>query len=410
MKRSSDGSAKKASGQEQEQWLGEDYQLKIPDVFCGSRGSQDQENRHPGNKRFKVAVTLRLEQYRNAETKYDKSMIVKDIISSVHESGGRFVRQKEGKWYDIGLPKARDKVTTAIRLMLGLKNKAKDPPSETDIVPSDMVSPSADWASFSSHPFQQSYSHAQVSSGAPDAKVPTIQNAEPFPLAVGESQATSVAFGPQPHLMSFKTVESRTAENHGEVDPQIMDRKPSAVDQIRPSSGNESAGFLPPDSKQELTSSTSHGSHSTLDNRGLPFDSKSLFATIDGQYQFEQAEAQQSSNVQVESFSMGIAHIASAAEQKVNTSQEAKLEDLAPQTQSRPSSKDSHVSYDGSKSSGETSSFERSVARRTFTPSSDSNADSNEESTGKQETSPFFRSHDNSPDSLTSLDRKPPAT
>ena len=110
---------------EKERVLPSNYQVKVQDVICGNhrvpRGSQQ----HVGNERFRVVVEIRLQRYSKA-ARAEKSEIVREIVDSVRDYGGRFVRCDEGKWNDIGSLRAREKAGHAIRgslLKLQLSNK-----------------------------------------------------------------------------------------------------------------------------------------------------------------------------------------------------------------------------------------------------------------------------------------------
>ena len=127
-------SGKRAGEREEEIRLGEDYELKSSDVLCGGRGTKETDHYHEGNERLKLLLTARVDRYREATNKVnkgDKSLIVSEIIEAVHDSGGRFVMQRQNMWYDVGQSKARDKISTAFRLMLGRKNSGRRSASET---------------------------------------------------------------------------------------------------------------------------------------------------------------------------------------------------------------------------------------------------------------------------------------
>lgn len=70
---------------------------------------------HSGNRRFRDFVVLKLVEYLQARTKLDKSRIVSDILSFVRDytPGGGFVKQIDGRWYEVGDHVAREKVGQA---------------------------------------------------------------------------------------------------------------------------------------------------------------------------------------------------------------------------------------------------------------------------------------------------------
>ena len=93
--------------------LPEHYQVGPNDVVCGrGKGSYNR----PGNKKFRALVQDHVQEYVQAKTKLDKSMVLSAIVEKVREDvGGRFVKQKKGTWYEIGDEQAREKVGHAIR-------------------------------------------------------------------------------------------------------------------------------------------------------------------------------------------------------------------------------------------------------------------------------------------------------
>ena len=105
--------------------LGPNYDVQDNDVYCGPRGTKELDRVHPGNKKFKAVVSLSCKRYRKAESRTEKSSIVKEIVDTVRGYGGRFVKRKHGVWHDIGNTKARDKASTAIRIMLGVRRQRR---------------------------------------------------------------------------------------------------------------------------------------------------------------------------------------------------------------------------------------------------------------------------------------------
>ena len=76
------------------------------DVIC-ARGKHALE--HPGNKRFRALISARLEEYAKATSKMEKSRIVTSIIDAVRPEGS-FVKEKAGKWFEVGDHVAREKI------------------------------------------------------------------------------------------------------------------------------------------------------------------------------------------------------------------------------------------------------------------------------------------------------------
>lgn len=56
---------------------------------------------HVGNRIFRKIVGEQLEAYSGA-SRSTKSRIVSNIIQSIHTRGGRFVKQLNKRWHDVG--------------------------------------------------------------------------------------------------------------------------------------------------------------------------------------------------------------------------------------------------------------------------------------------------------------------
>lgn len=68
-----------------------------------------------GNKRFRDAVSSSLPAFVKAENRYDKSLVVHAIVDDIRKAGGRFLKQKDGKWTEMGEQQAKEKVGHAVR-------------------------------------------------------------------------------------------------------------------------------------------------------------------------------------------------------------------------------------------------------------------------------------------------------
>ncbi|CAB9509112.1 Nitrilase family, member 2 [Seminavis robusta] len=83
--------------------------------------------KHPGNLRFLKIVDEYLQKYSTAGSKFEKSLIVSEIIESVRKdnpNGGGFVKQVKGQWYEAGDYLAREKVGQRLRDLLSAKYKS----------------------------------------------------------------------------------------------------------------------------------------------------------------------------------------------------------------------------------------------------------------------------------------------
>jgi hypothetical protein len=98
-----------ACGDDKNEWINEPGPL---DVLHG-RGWKVQV--HPGNIRFRNIIAERQKVY-NKSLIYEKTVISKEIVHGIKESGGRFLRQDEGHgWKLVDDNVARVKVGAAFR-------------------------------------------------------------------------------------------------------------------------------------------------------------------------------------------------------------------------------------------------------------------------------------------------------
>jgi hypothetical protein len=89
------------------------------DILCG----RDKEAfGHVGNKRFRTLISVRRDSYQNAKANATKTGITQEIVASIRECGGRFLRKDKqtGVWHEVGDDCAHEKVSHALR-------GAKDP-------------------------------------------------------------------------------------------------------------------------------------------------------------------------------------------------------------------------------------------------------------------------------------------
>lgn len=93
------------------------------DVIC-ARGKEAKN--HEGNKRYKALIQQSLEKYSQASSKYEKSIIVTEIIEAVRKASpnGGFVKEEGGQWYEVGDHLAREKAGQSLRDSLHSKYKS----------------------------------------------------------------------------------------------------------------------------------------------------------------------------------------------------------------------------------------------------------------------------------------------
>ena len=84
------------------------------DVLCG----RDKiSHAHIGNKRFLTIIKNNREAYQNAPSRESKTRLSSQIVSTIRDRGGRFLKCDEatGEWNDVGDAAAREKVSHALR-------------------------------------------------------------------------------------------------------------------------------------------------------------------------------------------------------------------------------------------------------------------------------------------------------
>lgn len=70
------------------------------DIICG-RGKS--AHHHPGNKRFRLVISMIIDEYKKAPTKVDKSLVIIKIVDIIWRWGGAFVKmdKAQNKWNTI---------------------------------------------------------------------------------------------------------------------------------------------------------------------------------------------------------------------------------------------------------------------------------------------------------------------
>merc|ERR1712025_48789 len=99
------------------------------DVLCGQ--SRTCSN-HPGNKRFQDILEEFSYQYDIATCKQEKMCMTKEIVSKIHNSGGRFLRLKNKMWEEISTVAARDKVSHALRTKAASRKRRQEQILQSD--------------------------------------------------------------------------------------------------------------------------------------------------------------------------------------------------------------------------------------------------------------------------------------
>ena len=86
---------------------------------------------HPGNARFLHLISTLQEQYDGASSKEERFIISAGIVSSIKESGGRFLKFEEAGWEVVDDTVARYKVTNTFRSYRKKQNSAIPPTKES---------------------------------------------------------------------------------------------------------------------------------------------------------------------------------------------------------------------------------------------------------------------------------------
>lgn len=95
-------------------YLGPDYTVNNYDIVCG-RGKFALNN--IGNRRFRITISLHLDQYVCSKTRAEKTARVALINQIIRSAGGRFLKREKNtqEWYDIGDEMAAAKIGHALR-------------------------------------------------------------------------------------------------------------------------------------------------------------------------------------------------------------------------------------------------------------------------------------------------------
>lgn len=82
------------------------------DIICGrSRLSWS----NTGNRRFRGTIALYVNEYSKNTERYERSRVIQEIINLIRDSGGRFLKFKNGSWTELDESLVRHKVGHALR-------------------------------------------------------------------------------------------------------------------------------------------------------------------------------------------------------------------------------------------------------------------------------------------------------
>lgn len=100
------------------------------DILCGqSRICAS----HRGNCRFQEILDNYADVYDAANTKQEKMTMTKKIVSTIRESGGRFLKKMDGYYEEITTVAARDKVSHALRTKVQARKKKQQQKSYLEV-------------------------------------------------------------------------------------------------------------------------------------------------------------------------------------------------------------------------------------------------------------------------------------
>lgn len=92
------------------------------DVIC-ARGKEAKN--HSGNKLYRNLINKSLERYSTANNKYEKTLIVSEVVERIRSAGTGFVKKEsDGLWYEVGDHVAREKVGQNFRDSLSSQYKS----------------------------------------------------------------------------------------------------------------------------------------------------------------------------------------------------------------------------------------------------------------------------------------------
>lgn len=112
----------------------EEFEPAAMDIICG-RGCQ--YSTRPGNKIFANIVQSHLQEYQEARTRIDKTMVVAQVLERVLETGARFLKKDKStqRWMEMNREQSHSKCGHAIRDTIRLQEKSGKITSSTSTTP-----------------------------------------------------------------------------------------------------------------------------------------------------------------------------------------------------------------------------------------------------------------------------------
>jgi hypothetical protein len=108
----------KASTDKTKTLLPEDFTPSEYSVICGNKRTYFNS---VGNSRFRVICKMHAEEFRNAQSKHEKSYVVSNVMKILSSACpvGSFVTLEKGRWWEVSDRTAREKVGTFFRDLCG---------------------------------------------------------------------------------------------------------------------------------------------------------------------------------------------------------------------------------------------------------------------------------------------------
>jgi hypothetical protein len=90
-----------------------------------------------GNKFFRNAISVVLEDFVNAVNRFEKALVVQRVVDSIQSRGGRFLKEntRQGGWYQLSIQQSKEKVSHAIRDAANLYEARKQKEKKAQATP-----------------------------------------------------------------------------------------------------------------------------------------------------------------------------------------------------------------------------------------------------------------------------------
>ena len=144
--------------------------IRPNDVLCG-RGKVSFN--HSGNRRFRHIISQAIDEYKAAGSKWEKSLVAAKLVSVIHSSGGRFLKQKKSndeEWYELSNSECKSKVSHAIRDAIAATRQSRRPSQEMSPTKSSSEIPSTETSGLQKPLFRGTWSSNSLVSLTDDSE------------------------------------------------------------------------------------------------------------------------------------------------------------------------------------------------------------------------------------------------